>query len=101
MEAADERAKSVLESVGVKAGCEPADFGGGHPFVERWPLGQVADASPDCEAFAAAIKSEHAHFALCCLSEAEHEPDRSRLARAVFAEQREHDAGWNFQRNVR
>ena len=43
----------LFEAVGIEAGGEPADFGGGHPVVHRWPLGEVADAATDGETDAA------------------------------------------------
>ena len=63
----DQRAELLLEAVGVEAGGEPADFGGGHPFVKRRSLGQVTDAAANGEAVAAAIEAEHADFAVCRL----------------------------------
>ena len=89
-EAFDERAELVLEAVGVETGRKPADFGGGHPFVERRPLGQVADAAADFEAVAAAVEAQHADFAGGGFGEAEHQADGGRLAGAVFAQQRKH-----------
>ena len=100
VEAGDERAEVVLEAVGVEAGGKPADFGDGHPFVERGPLGQVADAAADFEAVGAAVEAEDADVAGGGVGEAEHEADGGGFAGAVFAEEGEDDAGRNFERDV-
>ena len=100
VEVGDEGAEVVLEAVGVEAGGEPADFGGGHPFVERRSLGEVADAAADFEAGGAAIEAEDADVAGGGFGEAEHEADGGRFAGAVFAEEGEDDARRHFERDV-
>ena len=77
----------LLEAVGVEAGGEPADFGGGHPVVHRGSLGEVADAAADREAVAAAVEAENADFAVGRFGEAEHETDGCGFAGTVLAEQ--------------
>ena len=98
--AGDERAEVVLEAVGIEAGGEPADFGDGHPLVERGSFGEVADAAADFEAGGAAIEAEDADVAGGGVGEAEHESDGGGFAGAVFAEQREDNAGRDGERDV-